>query len=181
MLPALFALSSAGILWLSWRSLRSPRSHGFYRFFAFEFIAAAILLNVPHWFDHPFSPRQLASWLLLTASAALAIEAFRLLRILGRPSRERSDPTRLGFENTSQLVIVGLYRRIRHPMYASLLALAWGATLKDPSLASLALGLAASLSLLATALAEERENLARFGAAYADYMKTTRRFFPFLF
>jgi protein-S-isoprenylcysteine O-methyltransferase Ste14 len=181
MLPAIFVVASAGIVRLSWGSLRSPRSHGFYRFFAFEFIAALVLLNVPHWFRDPLCPRQLASWLLLGASAGIAIEAFRLLRIVGQPSREFSDPTRLGFENTSKLVIVGLYRYIRHPMYASLLVLAWGACLKDLSVASLALVLAASLSLAATALAEERENLARFGASYADYMKTTRRFIPFLF
>jgi len=34
--------------------------------------------------------------------------------------------------------------------------------------------------LVATSTAEERENLARFGAAYAAYMKATRRFVPFL-
>jgi protein-S-isoprenylcysteine O-methyltransferase Ste14 len=35
--------------------------------------------------------------------------------------------------------------------------------------------------LIATAVAEERENLASFGAPYAAYMKRTRRFVPFLF
>jgi protein-S-isoprenylcysteine O-methyltransferase Ste14 len=39
----------------------------------------------------------------------------------------------------------------------------------------------ASGFLLATAIAEERENLKRFGAPYADYMKTTHRFVPFIF
>jgi protein-S-isoprenylcysteine O-methyltransferase Ste14 len=41
--------------------------------------------------------------------------------------------------------------------------------------------LGASGFLLATALAEEGENLKRFGAAYADYKKRTRRFIPFVF
>jgi protein-S-isoprenylcysteine O-methyltransferase Ste14 len=44
-----------------------------------------------------------------------------------------------------------------------------------------ALTLGASGFLLATAMAEERENLKRFGAAYADSMKSTQRFIPFLF
>jgi protein-S-isoprenylcysteine O-methyltransferase Ste14 len=67
-------------------------------------------------------------------------------------------------------------------MYASLLAMAWCAYLKNPSgLASIVLTLGASGFLLATALAEEGENLKRFGAAYADYKKHTRRFIPFVF
>jgi len=178
---AIFVLASAGILRLSWRSLRFPRSHGFHRFFAVEFIAALVVLNAPHWFRDPFAPRQLASWFLLFGSIWPAVAGLRLLRAYGRPSRETSDPTKLAFEKTTALVVVGMYRYIRHPMYASLLGLAWGASLKDISAASIALALAASLSLLATAVAEERENLAQFGPSYAEYMKTRRRFIPFLF
>jgi protein-S-isoprenylcysteine O-methyltransferase Ste14 len=178
---AVFLLASAGILWISWRCLRSPRSHGFYRFFAFEFIAALIVLNAPNWFRDPFSPRQLASWVLLFGSIWPAVVGLRLLTTAGRPTSESSDPAQLGFEKTTALVAVGMYRYIRHPMYASLLGLAWGAALKDLSAPSLVLALAASAAVLATALAEEREDLAHFGPSYAEYMKTTRRFIPFLF
>ncbi len=178
---AAFALASAGIVWISWRCLRSPRSHGFYRFFAFEFIAALIVLNAPYWFRDPFAPRQLASWLLLFGSIWPAVVGLRLLVTAGRPTSESSDPTQLGFEKTTTLVAVGMYRYIRHPMYASLLGLGWGAALKDLSAASVGLAAAATVSVLATALAEEREDLAHFGASYAEYMKTTRRFVPFLF
>jgi len=45
----------------------------------------------------------------------------------------------------------------------------------------LRLALGASGFFIATAIAEERENLVGFGAAYAGYMKRTRRFIPFLF
>ena len=61
---ALFVAVSAAILRLSWRSLSDPRSHGFYRFFAFELLSALILRNAPFWFRDPLSPRQLASWFL---------------------------------------------------------------------------------------------------------------------
>jgi len=178
---AVFALVSAGILHVSWRSLGSPRSHGFSRFFAFEFIAALIVLNAPYWFRDPFVPRQLASWFLLFGSIWPALVGLRLLRSRGRPSKEVADPTKFAFEKTTAIVSTGMYRYIRHPMYASLLYLAWGAALKDLSAASVALALAASLSLVSTALAEERENLAHFGPSYAQYMKTTRRFVPFVF
>jgi hypothetical protein len=41
-----FAVISVCLISISWRSLRVPRSHGFYRFFAWEFIVALFLLNV---------------------------------------------------------------------------------------------------------------------------------------
>jgi protein-S-isoprenylcysteine O-methyltransferase Ste14 len=178
-LLAIFLAASAGIIALSWRSLRVPRSHGFYRFFAFEVLAALILLNSPYWFREPLSARQVASWVLLAASLGLAMEGFRLIREIGKPARVVAGGTKLAFENTTHLVTVGLYRFIRHPLYSSLLFMAWGAFLKDVSLRAAGLALAASAFLSATALAEERENLAQFGPSYAAYMKTTRRFIPF--
>jgi protein-S-isoprenylcysteine O-methyltransferase Ste14 len=179
---ALFFAGSAAIIKLSWRSLRDLRSHGFYRFFAFELLWALVLQNVRVWFRNPLSPRQLVSWFLGAASIALAIEGFRLLRVIGRPSPTAARNTNLGFENTTTLVTVGAYRFIRHPLYASLLALVWCAYLKSPlTVSSIALALSATGFLVATSIAEERENLVRFGATYADYMKHTRRFVPFLF
>ncbi|MDR3676945.1 MAG: isoprenylcysteine carboxylmethyltransferase family protein [Acidobacteriota bacterium] len=178
----IFLVVSAGITQLSWRSMRDLRSHGFYHFFAFELLSVLILLNAPIWFRCPLSPRQLVSWFFGAASIGLAIEGFRLLRLIGRPTPAASRSTNLPFENTTTLVTVGAYRYIRHPLYASLLAVVWCAYLKNPlAISGIALAVGASVLLIATSIAEERENLVRFGAAYADYMKRTRRFIPFLF
>ena len=178
---AIFLTASAAIIQLSWRSLKDLRSHGFYRFFAFELLSALILLNVPVWFRNPLSASQLASWFLGAASIGLAIEGFRLLRVIGRPM-PTVQSTNLPFENTTVLVTVGAYRFIRHPLYASLLALVWCAYLKNPfAVGGIVLAPITSGFLIATAVAEERENLASFGAPYAAYMKRTRRFVPFLF
>jgi protein-S-isoprenylcysteine O-methyltransferase Ste14 len=179
---AIFFAASGAFILLSWRPLRDLRSHGFYRFFAFELLSALILLNVPMWFRDPLSARQLVSWFLGAVSIGLAIEGFRLLRVIGRPAPTDARSANLPFENTTTLVTVGAYRFIRHPMYASLLALVWCAFLKNPSaIGSIVLAPIASGFLVATSVAEERENLASFGAAYAAYMKRTRRFVPFLF
>jgi protein-S-isoprenylcysteine O-methyltransferase Ste14 len=178
----LFFAGSAVILPLSWRSLKDVHTHGFYRFFAFELLLGLILWNAPLWWCDPFSWRQMASYLLGTISIGLAIEGFRLLKIIGRPAASRDESANLAFENTTRLVTVGAYRWIRHPLYASLLALAWSAYFKNPSgPASIVLTLGASGFLLATALAEEGENLKRFGAAYINYKKRTWRFMPFVF
>lgn len=177
---AVFALLSVPIVWVSRRSLFHPSAHGFHRFFAFEAILALLVINVPHWFVRPFETRQLVSWLLLSLSVIFVVWGYLLLRRLGgfRPSAEASPA--FEWEQTGQLVTIGIYRFVRHPMYASLLFLAWGAVLKSVTISTLLLGLAASLALMATARAEESENLARFGEEYRAYMRHTRRFVPFL-
>lgn len=108
-------------------------------------------------------------------------QACYLLRTHGQPSEEGAEPTNFAWENTSQLIDIGIYRHLRHPMYASLLVLTWGVFLKDVSLAGLLLSVAASTCLLATARVEEQEDLVRFGAAYSSYCRRTRRFIPFVY
>ena len=179
---AVFVVASAGIVYLSRASLRSPRSHGFYRFFAWEAILALIVLNVEHWFRDPFSLHQIVSWIFLIASAFLVVHAVHLLRFIGKPTEQRRDSeATIGFEKTTELVAVGAYKYIRHPMYSSLLFLAWGVLFKDLSWLSGIFALAATLFLVATAKAEEAEDIRFFGAAYQTYIKRTKRFIPFVF
>lgn len=167
---------------ISRRSLGRPHSHGFWRFLAFELLAGLILLNAPVWFSQPLSPAQLVSWSLGAVSIALAIEGFRLLHIVGKPSSTAGCDTDIGIERTTRLVTLGAYRYIRHPLYGSLVALTLCAFLKRPrAAASIVLALGGTGLLVATAICEERENLERFGASYLAYMKQTRRFIPFLF
>jgi protein-S-isoprenylcysteine O-methyltransferase Ste14 len=178
----LFIVASAGIVYISRASLRSPRSHGFYRFFAWEPILALILLNAEFWFRDPFSLHQLISWIFLIVSAFLVMHAVHLLRNLGRPTAQRSDDeATIGFEKTTQLVSVGAYKYIRHPMYSSLLFLTWGVLFKDLSWLSVILALPATVFLVATAKAEEAENLRFFGTTYQTYIKQTKMFIPFIF
>ncbi len=169
---AFFVAVNVGVLRLSWMPLRDRRSHGFYRFFAFESILMLVMLNWKKWFDRAFAPHQLVSWLLLNVSGFLALHGFRLLRVVGKPEGS--------FEDTTRLVRTGAYRFIRHPLYSSLLYLGWGAFFKNPSRPGAVLALANSAALLATARAEESEMLQKFGADYAAYMRETRMFVPFV-
>lgn len=179
----LFLLATAGLGWVSRASLARPRSHGFCRFFAWEAIVALLLLVADSWFADPLSWHQLISWPLLTISAFLAIHAVYLLRRLGRPDTSddgHDDGVRIGFERTTSLVTAGVYRWIRHPLYSSLLFLAWGAFFKAPSWPGGLLAPAATLLLVATARAEEVENARFFGPAYEEYKRRTKMFIPFL-
>jgi protein-S-isoprenylcysteine O-methyltransferase Ste14 len=177
-----FVVASAGIVYISRASLRSPRSHGFYRFFAWEALLALILLNVEYWFWNPFSLHQIISWTFLMASACLVVHAVHLLRIIGKPKAERSgEEATIGFEKTTQLVSVGAYKYIRHPMYSSLLFLGWGVFFKNVSWVSGLFALAATVFLVATAKVEEAEDIRFFGTAYQTYIRQTKMFIPFLF
>ena len=177
----LFLAGTAFFAWVSRHALLKPRSHGFYRFIAWECMLALVLINFPVWTVDPFSARQLTSWALLATSLALAAHALHLLRTIGRPAALRPDAELFAFEKTSSLVTTGAFRYIRHPMYAALLFLNWGAWLKDITLASSGLAGVASIALLITALRDEAECLQHFGAAYAAYMKASKRFVPFVF
>jgi protein-S-isoprenylcysteine O-methyltransferase Ste14 len=182
----LLIAGSAAIVYVSRKPLAHPGSHGFYRFFAWEAILALAVLNLPVWFRDPFSPGQIVSWVLMILSAFLVVHGVHLLDVVGKAgtrAKERgSAEANYQFENTSRLVRVGAYRFIRHPLYASLLYLAWGIYMKQPaSLPGFALALAATVFLWLTARADEEECRRSFGDEYVEYMKQTRMFIPFVF
>jgi protein-S-isoprenylcysteine O-methyltransferase Ste14 len=169
----LFVLGSAGILWVSLPSLHQPGSHGYYRFFAWEIIWGMFLLAVRGWFAHPFAWYQLISWFLLIICLIPIVAGVILLRRRGRPTD--------ALEATTRLVTSGIYRLIRHPLYASLLFLAWGIFFKSPSLLDACLAAVATAFLYATARADENECIQKFGGEYGEYMKTTKMFIPYVF
>jgi len=176
-----FIVGSIAIIWVSRASLRYPRSHGFPRFFAFEAIFALIIVNAPHWFVFPIPTQQVVSWLLLVISIILVVWGVVLLRSTGKAVAPSDESPMFEWENTYKLITTGIFRYIRHPMYSSLLFLAWGALLKSITTGTLILAGVATLALVATAKIEEAENLARFGTEYRNYMRRTRLFVPFLF
>ena len=176
-----FAAGSVFFVIVSRKSIFHPSSHGFYRFLAWECSLALVLLNVPHWFKDPFSLNQLASWSFFIVSIILVASGAHLLRKIGKPSRDRVDDKLIAIEKTSTLVTVGLYKYIRHPLYSSLLFLAWGVFLKHLSLPGLLLALFSTLFLFFTAKRDEAECLKYFGEPYRFYMRGTKRFIPFLF
>ena len=178
---AIFIAASIVIIVLSRRSLRNPRSHGFYRFFAFEAILIIILINIPHWIKNPLSPRQILSWILLIASLAFLIHGIYLLRKLGGSAPREDSPETFAFENTTHLVTEGIYKYIRHPLYSSLLLLAWGGYLKHFTITGTIAAIVATAALIATAKMDERECLVTFGSGYAAYMKQTKMFIPYVF
>ena len=177
----LFIVFSTLFVLISRKALKNPKCHGFYRFFVFEGILFLVLLNFPFWFSEIFSPRQIVSLLLLSASILFVILGLQTLRQIGGSEARDEMPENFSFENTTKLVTGGIYSYVRHPMYSSLLLLTWGVFFKHLSLVGLGVAVLASLFIVITVLIEERENIAFFGPAYLQYQKTTKMFLPFIF
>ncbi len=169
----IFIFGFIGIIWISIPSLRRPGSHGFYRFYAWEIILGMFTLNLHGWFNNAFAWYQILSWIILFISLIPIFYGVILLRTKGKPTDQ--------LEATTQLVTTGIFRYIRHPLYASLLYLAWGLFFKSPSLLDGCLVVVGTAFLFATARADESECLAKFGKEYAGYMKNTKRFIPLIF
>jgi protein-S-isoprenylcysteine O-methyltransferase Ste14 len=174
-----FLILSIPVVILSWRSLSRLTNHGLYRFLAWECILWLAVSNIRYWFEDPFSFRQIVSWILLFYCIYPATAGAILMRKRGKP-----DPTRDGslytFEKTTELLDTGIFRYIRHPLYSSLLFLSWGIFLKHITLSMLIFVLLSTVFLFATALMEEKENVAFFGEKYKEYMKRTKIFVPYI-
>ena len=178
-LGAFVALSGV-LVYLSRKPLRSKAAHGFTRFFAWEAILGLIVWNAPVWHDDMFSARQLVSWGLLLISPVIAILGVRALKSAGQSGDLRQDKALYEFEKTGQVVSSSIFALIRHPMYAALIFLAWGVYLKGVNPWTTGLVVVASLAMWMTAKRDEAECLVYFGEAYADYMKSTKRFIPYV-
>jgi len=171
-----FVMLAAGtlcILVFTWQfSVKAGRYHGVYRFFSFESILILFLLNWRTWFNEPLSWHQIISWILLMGSILPAVEGFRLLRSVGKPAGQ--------FEATTHLVTTGVYKHIRHPLYASLVLLGLGIFLKQVSSSGAILAFINTLAITLTAKREEKEMIVKFGSEYRVYMQHSKMFIPYV-
>jgi len=175
-----FAILSIPVVYLSRRNILHPKNHGFFRFFGWEGLVWLLVSNRSSWFIEPFSVLQLISWFLLFVSIYLvSIGGLQLLR-RGKPSSERVDEHLFGFEKTTELVDTGIYKYIRHPLYASLIYVSWGILLKNPTGPLTALTIVCSIFFYLTARHDEKECIAYFGDKYNNYMTHSKMFIPFI-
>ena len=162
------------LIWLSWWiSIRGKRYHGIYRFFSFESIVLLVLLVYPDWFHNPASWHQLLSWVFLAGSIMVAVLGFVTFYKEGKPSDQ--------LEQTTHLIETGMFAYIRHPLYLSLIMGGLGVMWKHPGYLEILLSCINITALYLTAKVEEKEMIVTFGDGYAEYMKRTRMFIPFIF
>ena len=118
-------------------------------------------------------------WLVLT----LAIQAAALLALLVGV-RQTGVSRFLGFgqllerraEGQAPMIVDGLYRWVRHPLYTAGLVFIW--LLPVMTLNILALNIGSSAYLVIGALFEERRLVREFGEAYITYRQQTPMLIP---
>lgn len=175
-----FGILSLPVVILSWRTLFNITSHGFYRFFSWECILWLLVSNLRYWFIHPFSVQQIFSWIFLLFSVYLVLAGVILLKKAGKPGKKRDEQALFQFEKTSELIEIGIFKYIRHPLYSSLLFLTWGILLKQLTTVTLIVALMSTVFLFLTAIFDEKECIKFFGGKYIEYMKRSKRFIPFI-
>jgi protein-S-isoprenylcysteine O-methyltransferase Ste14 len=79
-------------------------------------------------------------------------------------------------DKPAQLVVSGLYSRMRHPLYTAGLVFIW--LIPRMSVNFLALNLGLSLYLIVGAMVEERKLVTEYGDAYVRYREQTPMFLP---
>jgi protein-S-isoprenylcysteine O-methyltransferase Ste14 len=128
----------------------------------------------PRSFDHPFSPA--LAWPGVVSLGA-ALWLFR------RSHVDLGQNWSISLEVREQHTIVktGVYRVIRHPMYASFFLLSVAQMALLPNWLVAASGLLAALAFYAFRLPrEEQMMLECFGDDYRRYMAETKRFIPWI-
>ena len=109
----------------------------------------------------------------MAASLLFALSGFYGLKRYGKPVDD--------WEDTTHLITQGIFHYIRHPLYSSLILLNLGIFLKNVTLLSTIACLIATVFLVTASKVEEKENHAKFGSAYEEYMMKTKHYFPFIF
>ncbi len=175
-----FIAGTVVLAYLSRASLRAPKSHGFFRFFAWELMLILLAMSHGRWGNTVSTPDQIASVVMMNISLLLVFSGYLSLFMFGKHDANRDDACLLLIEKTTRLVTRGLYRYIRHPIYSSLLFLDWGLFFKEMSWLSAGISFLASIFLLLASRAEENENIDYFGSQYQKYMASTKLFIPFL-
>jgi protein-S-isoprenylcysteine O-methyltransferase Ste14 len=178
----IFFILSIPIVIVSRRTLFDIKSHGFYRFYSWEFTLWLLVSNYKYWFKDWLGPKQIVSWIFLVSALYSLIAGMVMLKRAGKPHHEkRENEVLFQFEKTTELVETGIFKYIRHPLYGSLIALTWGIFLKHTTSGLFLLSLMSTVFLYLTATIDEKECIAYFGSKYELYMRKTKMFIPFLF
>lgn len=129
------------------------------------------------WLEERFSEH----WFTALGGGALLLADFLLTRQVVRQTGWRALvglPELMPARYEGQLVVAGLYQRVRHPRYLGMMLAWWGAVLLSGATRLAALVAVASVLAWIVSELEERELRARFGADYAAYQARVPRFLP---
>lgn len=80
-----------------------------------------------------------------------------------------------------ELITKGIYKYVRHPIYGALLIMPTGALIVSGSYTFIVCFIFILFAIKTFAKREEKLLTKHFGKKYAEYMKTTKKFIPFIY
>jgi protein-S-isoprenylcysteine O-methyltransferase Ste14 len=146
-----------------------------------SFLLLPIILLLPYFEYKVFTQQSLIPllylWINLLGILLLSIGGIILL--ICRIQLGRYGGPRIVIETHHKLIMNGVYRFIRHPMYLGFLFIFFGYSLALGSVFMTIMICSSFLLIFKNRMdMEERLLLSEFGEEYADYMKRTKRLFP---
>ncbi|TIS54248.1 MAG: isoprenylcysteine carboxylmethyltransferase family protein [Mesorhizobium sp.] len=111
-------------------------------------------------------------WILVVGAAAILLHAFARFALEGLGTPAPVAPT-------EKLVVGGVYRHVRNPMYVAVLSIIFGQALIFSSWAVFVYGLIAAAAMISFVKAYEEPTLARrYGAEYETYRRAVPGWLP---
>lgn len=111
-------------------------------------------------------------WVLIVVAAALLLHAFARFAFEGQGTPARVAPT-------EQLVVGGIYRHVRNPMYVAVLSIILGQALLFSSWALVAYATIAAIAMVSFVKFYEEPTLPRrYGAGYEAYRRAVPGWLP---
>jgi protein-S-isoprenylcysteine O-methyltransferase Ste14 len=163
--------------------LRCRFGEGVMRFYRFGYNLFAALSFLPVlWLAAVLPDRDLyripSPWLYLTLAGQLLAVVLEGIGLLQTDTLSFIGLRQLieGEEKPAPLVMRGLYRWVRHPLYTAGLLFLWLTPVMTVNL--LTLCAAATIYIIVGAYFEERKLLREYGAAYAEYQASTPMLIP---
>lgn len=149
-----------------------------------SFLLLPIILFLPY-YEYVVILNQILSpsiyyWTVITGTVLLFLGG--ILLVNSRIQLGKYGGSRIVIEENHQLITNGVYRFIRHPIYLGFLFMFFGYSLALGSLFMTFVICFVFLLIFKNRIdIEERLLLSEFGEEYADYMRRTKRLFPFLY
>jgi methanethiol S-methyltransferase len=171
-------LASTGVK--KWVQKNSGKAHRYYRLFYTIFAAVGLValicfqlsLPSPNLYE-PGLPVLIAGAFLLSAGLLIMVVCIHkyFLSLSGLKSLFRETPAH-------RLMVTGIHRYVRHPLYSGTFLTIWGFWLLFPSWGLLIAGVVITLYTLLAIAWEEEKLVAEFGEPYRQYQRTVPKLIP---
>lgn len=164
----------------SWMQKKLGRNYKHYRLaytvFAFVFLAVIVWYQVTIPTIHLYKP----SFLVVIAGYLVAITGLGIMITCIKKYFMSLSGLRSLFQDTTypELIITGIHRQVRHPLYLGTFIFIWGLAILFPYLSLVIANLIITVYTLIAIKFEEDKLVKEFGEQYVRYQKTVPKIIP---